>query len=296
MVDRVPATTKQLLGHIPRLEPVLEILNHPAARLSSLDRQPVTLPDFKTTPLPVRILALALDQEMLEAAGIDAAARCARPCAAAPTAMIRRWSTALEAESDWEHDALVIEELRIQDLAVGMSFVDDVKTASGTLLIVRGHDVTPGVARTACATSIVSVGVREPIRVSVTREKRHADHEVRFRLARRWRAAGGPEVFRCNLFPAPAIQSYQCSLCADPNRGTAASAALSDSDIVARVLAGEIELFEVLDAATQPAPVPRRPRHRASDDAEAEDVMQEAYARAFSSSGSSKGARSGRPG
>jgi hypothetical protein len=74
---------------------------------------------------------------------------------------------ALQAESDWEHDRVVIKELRIQDLAAGMSFVDDVKTASGTLLIGRGHDVTPGVVE-RLRNFHLSVGVREPIRVSIT--------------------------------------------------------------------------------------------------------------------------------
>jgi CheY-like chemotaxis protein len=166
MVDRVPATTKQLLGHIPRLEPVLEILNHPAARLSALDRQPVALPDFKATPLPVRILALALDQEMLEASGADAIQvreTLRRRADRYDPALI----DALEAESDWEHERVVIKELRIQDLAAGMSFVDDVKTATGTLLIGRGHDVTPGVVE-RLRNFHLSVGVREPIRVSIT--------------------------------------------------------------------------------------------------------------------------------
>jgi FixJ family two-component response regulator len=166
MVDRVPATTKQLLGHIPRLEPVLEILNYAGARLSSPDRQSVLLPDFKSTPLPVRILALALDQDALEAAGADA-----------PTVRdsLRRRADrydpklvdALEAESDSENSTVVTKELRIQDLTAGMSFLDDVKTASGTLLMVRGNEVTPGVLE-RLRNFHLSVGIREPIRVNVT--------------------------------------------------------------------------------------------------------------------------------
>ena len=163
MVERVPATTKQLLGHIPRLEPVLEILNHPSARLSSPDRQSVTLPDFKLTPLPVRILALALDIDVMETAGIEAPE--------VRTALRRRadrYDPALvEAlEADSAQVTVVLKELRIQDLAAGMSFADDVKTAGGTLLIARGHDVTPGVLE-RLRNFHLSVGVREPIRVNV---------------------------------------------------------------------------------------------------------------------------------
>jgi CheY-like chemotaxis protein len=164
MVERVPATTKQLLSHIPRLEPVLEILNYPGARLSSPDRQSVFLPEFKSTPLPVRILALALDLDALEASGAEAAE--------VRDGLRRRADRydpvlveALEADS--AQATVVLKELRIQDLAAGMSFVDDVKTAGGMLLIARGHDVTPGVLE-RLRNFHLSIGVREPIRVNVT--------------------------------------------------------------------------------------------------------------------------------
>jgi RNA polymerase sigma-70 factor (ECF subfamily) len=61
----------------------------------------------------------------------------------------------------------------------------------------------------------------------------------------------------------------------------AASATLTDTEIVARVLAGEIELFEVLMRRHNQR-LFRAARAIVRDDAEAEDVMQEAYTRAFS--------------
>ncbi len=61
----------------------------------------------------------------------------------------------------------------------------------------------------------------------------------------------------------------------------AASAAISDAEIVARVVAGETELFEVLMRRHNQR-LFRAARAIVRDDAEAEDVMQEAYARAFS--------------
>ena len=164
MVERVPATTKQLLSHIPRLEPVLEILNYPGARLSSPDRQSVFLPEFKSTPLPVRILALALDLDALEAAGAtvtEARDSVRRRADRYDPALVE----ALEADS--AQVTVVLKELRIQDLAAGMSFADDVKTATGMLLIARGHDVTPGVLE-RLRNFHLSIGVREPIRVNVT--------------------------------------------------------------------------------------------------------------------------------
>ncbi len=66
-----------------------------------------------------------------------------------------------------------------------------------------------------------------------------------------------------------------------PSPAVAASASISDAEIVARVVAGEIELFEVLMRRHNQR-LFRTARAIVRDDAEAEDVMQEAYARAFS--------------
>src|SRR5207253_4841114 len=55
---------------------------------------------------------------------------------------------------------------------------------------------------------------------------------------------------------------------------------LSDEDVVARVLAGETELFEVLMRRHNQR-LFRVARAIVRDDVEAEDVMQEAYVRAF---------------
>ncbi len=64
-------------------------------------------------------------------------------------------------------------------------------------------------------------------------------------------------------------------------RALAASGSISDAEIVARVVAGEVELFEVLMRRHNQR-LFRTARAIVRDDAEAEDVMQEAYARAYS--------------
>jgi RNA polymerase sigma-70 factor (ECF subfamily) len=66
------------------------------------------------------------------------------------------------------------------------------------------------------------------------------------------------------------------------------SSTLSDEEIVARVLAGDIELFEVLMRRHNQR-VFRAARAIVRDDAEAEDVMQEAYARAYAQLGQFEG-------
>jgi RNA polymerase sigma-70 factor (ECF subfamily) len=65
------------------------------------------------------------------------------------------------------------------------------------------------------------------------------------------------------------------------DRSQALSSTLSDGEVVARVLAGDTDLFEVLMRRHNQR-LFRAARAIVRDDAEAEDVMQEAYTRAFS--------------
>src|SRR5206468_6606447 len=66
------------------------------------------------------------------------------------------------------------------------------------------------------------------------------------------------------------------------------SSTLSDEEIVARVMAGEVDLFEVLMRRHNQR-VFRAARAIVRDDAEAEDVMQEAYVRAYAQLGQFEG-------
>ena len=66
------------------------------------------------------------------------------------------------------------------------------------------------------------------------------------------------------------------------------SSTLSDEEIVTRVLAGDVDLFEVLMRRHNQR-VFRAARAIVRDDAEAEDVMQEAYVRAYAQLGQFEG-------
>ena len=66
------------------------------------------------------------------------------------------------------------------------------------------------------------------------------------------------------------------------------AAALSDEEVVARVLAGDLPLFEVLMRRHNQR-LYRTARAIVRDDAEAEDVMQEAYVRAYAALGQFEG-------
>lgn len=68
---------------------------------------------------------------------------------------------------------------------------------------------------------------------------------------------------------------------ADPLPQSAAFQTLSDEEVVGRVLAGETELFEILMRRYNQR-LYRVARSILADDGEAEDVMQDAYVRAYS--------------
>jgi RNA polymerase sigma-70 factor (ECF subfamily) len=70
------------------------------------------------------------------------------------------------------------------------------------------------------------------------------------------------------------------SVTSRPSVGPGGSAALGDEEVVARVLAGDLPLFEVLMRRHNQR-LYRTARAIVRDDAEAEDVMQETYVRAF---------------
>src|ERR1044071_4285198 len=75
----------------------------------------------------------------------------------------------------------------------------------------------------------------------------------------------------------------------------AGTSALSDEEVVERVLAGDTALYEVVMRRYNTR-LYRVARAILKNDGEAEDVMQDAYVRAFQYLGQSQVARSSRPG
>lgn len=134
MVQRVPETTRSLLGKIPRLEGVLEILDgYHAPDIESETTGPIS-----PSRLGAQVLRLAADYDALVQAGTSG-------------------RVALGAlRSRGQHDPILIDtfaqvvgvpvadvrEVGSRDLRVGMTFADDVRTAHGGLLVARGQPVT----------------------------------------------------------------------------------------------------------------------------------------------------------
>jgi response regulator RpfG family c-di-GMP phosphodiesterase len=161
MVKRVPAVTEQLLGNIPRLEPVREILSFLESRY---DGEGGTRkgPDL---PLGARMLRIALDYDALETQGITSGA-------ALETLRSRKGQydpdlvTAFAAMLGAQQEKAVVRELKLALIRPGMVFMEDVRTSSGALLIARGHEITASLIERIRNFS-KNDGIPEPLRVLV---------------------------------------------------------------------------------------------------------------------------------
>lgn len=137
MIERLPAVTEQLLGNIPRLEPVLAILGHQDKPYrfnpAELDAVHVGGPilklvgDFDTLINQGSSAQLALDTLRSRSGRYDTVLL---------DAFVAIRSTAGQRKP--------IREVSILALRIGMVFAEDLRTKTGALLVTRGHEVTPG--------------------------------------------------------------------------------------------------------------------------------------------------------
>jgi response regulator RpfG family c-di-GMP phosphodiesterase len=136
MVDRLPEVTAGILGNIPRLEGVLQILANYTRRMDSVETE-------GTLPIGARIVRVAVDADRFTARGGDHGA-------------------ALEAliasRGVYDHEVLKalaaiiaearrggrMRQVRLPQLEVGMILADDMITTAGQMLVPRGFTVTPG--------------------------------------------------------------------------------------------------------------------------------------------------------
>lgn len=163
MVARVPVVTEQLLGNIPRLEVVREIL----AKYS----QPRGPAEGAGAPTVVergtQILKAVLDFDALEAQGTAASL-----AIDAMRGRAGRYDSevleALNKVRGLKSSAEDVRELPLVGLRVGMVLAQDVKMQSGALLVARGFEVTAGLVERM--RNFGPGSVREPIRVVVPRK------------------------------------------------------------------------------------------------------------------------------
>lgn len=138
LADAVPEVAGKLLCHIPRLEPVMQILE--AARAS--DEQLHKLGDG-TVGLGARILMLALDYDTRIARGGDGNSAIQTILAKETRygrSLIETFAAFLGTAAAGTREILKIPLHMVQP---GMTIMQDVRTHLGTLLIARGFEVSP---------------------------------------------------------------------------------------------------------------------------------------------------------
>lgn len=141
MVARVPETTEQLLGHIPRLEVVRGMLNH-----FSRSGHAFEVSDDPTEQLMrrgVQMLRVALDFDALETSGLPPV-----------MAMVKLRESAAKYDDDVlaalyqlcgnDRAGLEVTQIPTEKLRVGSVLAEDLALETGSLLVARGYTVTAG--------------------------------------------------------------------------------------------------------------------------------------------------------
>jgi response regulator RpfG family c-di-GMP phosphodiesterase len=161
MVARLPAVTEQLLGNIPRLEPVREIL---ASHRKPLWASAGSVREKSAVRVGAQVLRVAADFDTLESQGnatsIVVETLRGRDGQYDPVVL-----DALSAIRGGAGPRAEIRELPLGALREGMVFADDVRMSAGTLLAARGYEVTASFVERAG--NFRPGAVKEPIRVFV---------------------------------------------------------------------------------------------------------------------------------
>ena len=161
MMDRLPTVAEQLLAHLPRLETVRAIINNQR----NPPRPPETVasdPQAQVVARGAQILRAAIAFDELDRQGLGQSGALdllhGRTGQYEPEVL-----EALATCAGVERSLDVMREVLLRKVHEGMIFAEDVKLTNGTLLVVRGHEVTAGFAERA--RNFKSGTVREPVRV-----------------------------------------------------------------------------------------------------------------------------------
>jgi response regulator RpfG family c-di-GMP phosphodiesterase len=126
-----PAVAQTLLGRIPRLEPVLEIL--------ALSQKPTGVSADGLTTLGANILRLVLEYDTLIAQGNSTAVQSIRAkINKHDSQLVDHLAAAVGADSGKSE----VTEISVGKVKTGMIILDDVRTPMGVLLVPKGFEVT----------------------------------------------------------------------------------------------------------------------------------------------------------
>jgi response regulator RpfG family c-di-GMP phosphodiesterase len=150
-VSSVPA---KVLGNIPRLEPVLEILNRV--------QDPAGPDGAKGPPMGSRLIRVASDYDLMEAEGhsSEVAIESMRRQAGVYDAQVL---AALAEVTQSDGSGKAVESVSVADLKPGMILAEDVFMETGVLFVARGYEVTESFVELAQSLDPTVVG--ETVRV-----------------------------------------------------------------------------------------------------------------------------------
>jgi response regulator RpfG family c-di-GMP phosphodiesterase len=163
MASRLPAVAVQLLGSIPRLEGVRDILAHMDDHYEP--SKPGQSKRGEAIPWGARALKMILDYLVLEA-------RLGTGAEALDTMRARKgWYdpamlTAFAEVAARSASTIEVRHVVVRELKQGMILRENLFTKNGMLLVTKGNEVTPGLIE-RIANFSRKMGVREPISVTI---------------------------------------------------------------------------------------------------------------------------------
>lgn len=159
MVSDLPEVTNQLLANIPRMEPVQEILAQQHRHFDGTDRLGK---EGGTIPWGARAMKIVLDYDALENQGFTSLKALNSMKGRSGTydpELFKEFEAMIERVADESEQMLSLSQIR-----VGMIFAEDVRSASGSLLISRGHEATASLLA-RLKNYAVDLGIQEPLRM-----------------------------------------------------------------------------------------------------------------------------------
>jgi response regulator RpfG family c-di-GMP phosphodiesterase len=163
LADALDRVSEQLLEHVPRLEPVIQVL----VALAWTDEQ-VTKLGEGTIGLATRILGLALEYDTLSIRGSEAD----RAMQHLRTRKARFGAELIEhfaRQLGVLEQASEVREMPLKLVTPGMTILTDVRTHLGTLLVPRGFEVTPRFLEKIANFGAEILEERVPVRLSGAR-------------------------------------------------------------------------------------------------------------------------------
>jgi response regulator RpfG family c-di-GMP phosphodiesterase len=167
MVERAPDVTQQLLGHIPRLEAVRDILARHTLP-STKQRMAGLGAEQRLIQRGAELLAVAVDYDALEAKG-QTSSEAMVNLSLHPDKYEAEVLAALAEICHSRPQVDVVRELSVAALKPGMVFASDVKLVTGTLFVARGYEITAGFLERL--KNLRPGSLKEPLRVIIRSEE-----------------------------------------------------------------------------------------------------------------------------